>query len=169
MHDPNDVNRPSPTRRLGDGYEPHVDDVAGRLTYSLPVDSGFVSLSFSFEISETDLSVLLADPYRRALLEVASHTVLQRSMIRGNPPVTPADFRQIVNRTLHAAPDGVATFVAEVGREHNIDIDRYVRSAMSRRPVPPVPGEAPSDPQKGEHLTLSTCLRPRRGCAGSAR
>jgi hypothetical protein len=38
-------------RRMGDGYEPHVDDVAGRLVYSLPVDSGFQSTSFSIFVS----------------------------------------------------------------------------------------------------------------------
>ena len=29
--------------KLGDGYEPHVDEVDGQLVYSLPVDSSFVS------------------------------------------------------------------------------------------------------------------------------
>lgn len=49
-------------RRMGDGYEPHVDDVAGQMVYSLPVESGFMSTSFSFLIGDDDLAVLLSDP-----------------------------------------------------------------------------------------------------------
>jgi hypothetical protein len=56
-------------RRMGDGYEPHVDEVAGRLVYSLPVDSGFMSTSFSFLIGDDDLAILLSDEYRRAVLK----------------------------------------------------------------------------------------------------
>lgn len=41
-------------RLMGDGYEPHVTQEEGKLTYSLPVDSGFISYEFAFEISRHD-------------------------------------------------------------------------------------------------------------------
>ena len=124
---------PAPVRRMGDGYEPHVDDVAGRLVYSLPVDSGFVTLSFSYPLREHDLAVLLGDPWRRALLEVIAHTVLQRSMIRGNPEVTELDFAGIVAALLHSTPEALRAFVAGVDRDHNIGVEHYARVAMARR------------------------------------
>lgn len=134
---------PPPVRRMGDGYEPHVDEVAGRLIYSLPVDSGFVSLSFSYEVQEADLRTLLADPYRRAIMEVVAHTLLQRSMIRGNPEVTYTDFRRLMDRTLHSLPHDLATFVAEIDRDHNIGVEHFARAAMERRVAVPTDGERP--------------------------
>ena len=140
---PPDVNLPPSTRCMGDGHEPHVDEVAGRLVYSLPADSGFVGTSFSFEIGEADLRVLLADPHRRAILEVVAHTVLQRSMIRGNPEVAQADFRRLVDWTLHASPEKLATLVAEIDREHNMSVAHFVRATMTRRASAPADGESP--------------------------
>ena len=67
-----------PVRLMGDGYEPHVEQWGEQLSYSLPVDSGFVSFSFTFAIRQADLDVLLSDDYRRAVLEVIAHTLLQR-------------------------------------------------------------------------------------------
>ena len=49
-----------PIRLMGDRYEPHVDRVGDRLTYSLPVDSGIVSFSFTFDIFQADLEVLVS-------------------------------------------------------------------------------------------------------------
>lgn len=37
-------------RRMGDGYEPQVWQEGDRLIYSLPVESGFVSFDFTFDI-----------------------------------------------------------------------------------------------------------------------
>lgn len=123
-----------PTRRLlGDGYEPHVDDVGGCLIYSLPVDSGFVGRSFSFPIAERDLGVLLADPYRRAVLEVVAHAVLQRSMGRGKPEVTESDFRRLVDAVLHSIADDLERTIATVSREHNTSVAVFVEAAMRRR------------------------------------
>ncbi len=39
-----------PVCLMGDGYEPHVAQLGEQLSYSLPVDSGFVSFSFTFTI-----------------------------------------------------------------------------------------------------------------------
>jgi hypothetical protein len=126
----------APIRRLGDGYEPHVDDVADRLTYGLLVDSRFVGMAFSFEVAARDLEVLLADPYRRAVLEVAAHAILQRSMIRGNPIVTQVDFSDLVDRVLHDAPDALADTIAAIGRNHRTNVDHFARAALARRAAP---------------------------------
>ena len=124
----------APSRRLmGDGYEPHVDEEAGRLLYGLPVDSGAVGSAFSFDIRQADVDVLLADPYRRAVLEVVAHTVLQRSMLRGSRSVTEMDFAAIVSSVLHSAPEELRRFIETVDREHNIDMGYFVAQAMERR------------------------------------
>ena len=124
---------PVPVRLLGDGWEPHVDDIAGRLVYSLPVQSGVVTMSFAFPITPADLDVLRAERHRRAVLEVVAHTVLQRSMLRGAPEVTGRDFRDVLDRVLHGSVDELAAYVARSSREHGISIERYVRAAMERR------------------------------------
>lgn len=124
-------------RRLGEGYEPHVDEADGRLLYGLPVDSGFFSAAFEFPITGSDLERLLQDPYRRALLEVIAHTMLQRSMIRGNPPVTEAEFAGIAAQILHSTSDDLAGYVASVAQDHNINIDHFVSEAMRRRNAQP--------------------------------
>ncbi|UAJ10113.1 hypothetical protein [Polymorphobacter megasporae] len=132
---------PPAKRLMGEGYEAHVDDEAGRLIYSLPVDSGFVSLSFAYPIKQADLDVLLTDPYRRAVLEVVAHTVLQRSMIRGNPEVSQLDFGRLVDRTLHACAEAVAGLVAEIDRDHHMSVDHFVREALQRRSTGAVDGK----------------------------
>ena len=120
-------------RRLGDGYEPHVDENEGKLIYSLPVDSGHASAGFSFEILPQDLETLLADPYRRAALEVIAHTVLQRSMIRGNARVTQQAFGELVSQVLHGAPEALERFIDGVDRDHKTSVRFYVEQALARR------------------------------------
>lgn len=120
-------------RHLGDGYEPHVEEAFGKLTYSLPVDSGHVSTEFSFEIRAHDLDVLKADPYRRAVLEVVAHTVLQPSMMRGAARITQHDFDGLVSSILHSAPAALEELIERISRDHHIVIRRYVDDAMTRR------------------------------------
>lgn len=124
---------PPPVRRMGDGWEPHVDEVAGRLIYGFPVESGFATASFAFPVTERDLAVLLADPYRRAVLEVVTHTAYQRSMIRDARQVTERDARALVDAVLHAPDAELAVWLAAFDREHNIGVDHYARQAMARR------------------------------------
>ena len=131
---------PPSVRLQGDGWEPHVEDVAGRLIYGFPVASGHATASFAFPIARRDVEVLLADPYRRAALEVVTHTVFQRSMIRGNPEVTEAAFHAIVDTVLHASADELAGYVAAFDREHNIGADSYIRDAMARHAAAPKDG-----------------------------
>lgn len=123
----------APVRRLGEGYEPHVCEDGGKLTYSVPVDSSFVSVEFSFEIRRADLSVLLTNPYRRAALEVIAHTLLQHSMQRDAEAVGQAGFDDLLIKVLHTDAAELERFIASVGREHNIAISHYVEEIMARR------------------------------------
>ncbi|MGO7727923.1 hypothetical protein ACC713_10510 [Rhizobium johnstonii] len=113
-------------RRMGDGYEPHVDDVDGRLIYSLPVDSGHVSLSFEYEIEAGDLAVLLNDIYRRAVLHWVRHTKLQRTIIGTAEKISQADFRALLSEILHSPIDNVERLIQAVNREHNIHLQYYI-------------------------------------------
>ncbi|RXS95034.1 hypothetical protein [Silvibacterium dinghuense] len=120
-------------RRLGDGYEPHVDELADKLTYSLPVDSGFFSTSFSFDIARADLNVLLSDPYRRAALEIIAHTVLQRSLLPGAERVTQPAFDALVSQVLHSTPTLLENYIAEISQDYHIAIRVFIERAMARR------------------------------------
>lgn len=131
--DDHDQRFPPSVRLQGDGWEPHVEDVAGRLIYEFPVASGHATGSFTFPIEARDLDVLLADPYRRAALEVVTHTVFQRSMIRGNPEVTEMAFHAIVAKVLHTTADELAGYLAAFDREHTMTAEHSIRQAMRRR------------------------------------
>ncbi len=122
-----------PVRLMGDGYEPHVEQTGEQLSYSLPVDSGFLSFSFTFDIRQTDLDILLSDGYRRAVLEVTAHTLLQDSTLRGNPRFTQSDFDSLVSDTLHSTSDLLQAFITQVSREHHIVIEKYVQDILKRR------------------------------------
>jgi hypothetical protein len=103
-----------------------------QLSYSLPVDSGFVSFSFTFAIRQADLDVLLSDDYRRAVLEVIAHTLLQRSTSR-QCPFYPSDFDGLVADTLHSSRDFLEAFVVQVSKENHIVIEKYVHDILCRR------------------------------------
>lgn len=118
-------------RLMGEGYEPQVWQEGERLTYSLPVESGFVSFDFTFEIRQPDLDVLLADGYRRAVLEIVAHTLLQRASVRIN--FTQSDFDKLIAETLHASPEALQTLIARVSQDHHIGIAQYAQQIMARR------------------------------------
>ena len=109
----------------GDGYEPHVDDTDGRLIYSLPVDSGHISLSFEYEIEAGGLAVLLDDVYRRAVLHWVLHTKLQRTII-DTAKISQTDFRALLSEILHSPIDNVERLIQAVNREHNIHLQYYI-------------------------------------------
>ncbi|WP_296240247.1 hypothetical protein [uncultured Enterobacter sp.] len=121
------------TRVMGEGYEPYVEQSGDKLIYSLPVESGFVSFHFEFDILQTDLDVLLSDHYRRAVLEVTAHTLLQRSMLKGHKRFTQNDFDNLIATTLHASQEHLSAFISQINREHNISIEHYVNDIMNRR------------------------------------
>ncbi|WP_312690641.1 hypothetical protein [Kosakonia sp.] len=119
------------SRLMGEGYEPQVWQEGGRLTYSLPVESGFVSFDFTFEIQQPDLDVLLTDDYRRAVLEIVAHTLLQCASVRIN--FTQSDFDKLIADTLHASPEGLQALIARVSQDHHIGIEPYAQQIMARR------------------------------------
>ena len=127
-----EINRQS-VRLMGDGYEPHVTQEKGKLTYSLPVDSGFISYEFAFEISRHDLDILISDDYRRAVLEITAHTLLQRSTLTGYDRFTQKDFEKLVTSTLHSTHDFLQTFISQINHEHHIAIEHYVKEIIDRR------------------------------------
>ncbi|MGN7789364.1 hypothetical protein [Enterobacter sp. 22452] len=121
------------TRVMGEGYEPYVEQLGDKLIYSLPVESGFVSFHFEFDIRQTDLDVLLSDHYRRAVLEVSVHTVLQSSTLKGHKRFTQNDFDNLIATTLHASQEHLSAFISQINREHNISIEHYVNDIVNRR------------------------------------
>ena len=121
------------TRAMGEGYEPYVEQLGDKLIYSLPVESGFVSFHFEFDIRQTDLDVLLSDHYRRAVLEVSVHTVLQSSTLKGHKRFTQNDFDNLIATTLHASQEHLSAFISQINREHNISIEHYVNDIVNRR------------------------------------
>ena len=122
-----------PSRRIGDGWEPHVDEVGDELTYSIPVASGIVDGSFSFSITGDDLAVLLAEPYRRLVLQHSLHTLLQRTMMRGgDPSMTQQGFREVADLVLAAPVDEVERFIDRVDAANNIALRVFVDRDLER-------------------------------------
>ncbi|MEO3324096.1 hypothetical protein ABHD20_16010 [Enterobacter cloacae] len=121
------------TRVMGEGYEPYVEQLGDKLIYSLPVESGFVSFYFEFDILKTDLDVLLSDHYRRAFLEVTAHTLLQHSTLKGHKRFTQNDFDNLIATTLHAPQEHLSAFISQINREHNISIEHYVNDIVNTR------------------------------------
>jgi len=120
-------------RLMGNGYEPHVKRSGSHLTYSLPVDSGFASFSFTFDICQNDLDILLSDDYRRAVLEIIAHTLLQRSTMDGEHRFTQRDFDRLISETLYSKFDRLQVFIEQVTREKHISIEHYVQEIINRR------------------------------------
>ncbi|MHA0875603.1 hypothetical protein [Enterobacter pasteurii] len=120
-------------RLMGDGYEPYVDKLDDRLIYSLPVESGFLSFNFEFVICQVDLDVLLSDHYRRAVLEVTAHTLLQRSTLKGHDHITQHNFDELVFNTLHTTQEQLQEFISKFNREYHILIEHYVNEIVIQR------------------------------------
>ncbi|KQM88803.1 hypothetical protein ASE67_03560 [Sphingomonas sp. Leaf23] len=127
-----DRHFPPPARLLGDGWEPHVEAVAGRHIYAFPVASGHATFGIDFPIRQPDVDVLLSDPYRRAVLEVVTHTVFQQSSVAGNPAATQTGFEATVGKVLHGPEDALAAYLLAFDREHHIRTDVFIRQAMAR-------------------------------------
>ncbi|MDH0670923.1 hypothetical protein N5D18_10890 [Enterobacter hormaechei] len=120
-------------RLMGDGYEPYVNKLNDRLIYSLPVESGFFSFYYEFDIRQTDLDVLLSDHYRRAVLEVIAHTLLQHSTLKGHKRFTQNDFDNLIAITLHESQEHLSALISQINREHNMSIEHYVNDIVNTR------------------------------------
>ncbi|MCO6392562.1 hypothetical protein GTW25_16170 [Aliihoeflea aestuarii] len=126
----------SALRRMGEGFEPHVNEIGGRLYYSQLVGFGPSEVEFRFPIRQRDLAVLLDEPWRRAVLEVAGHYMLQHSTMPGRIRMTEADFRRVVRAVLHSTPEQLQRFITRVGRDYNVDVMFFASEAMARRTAP---------------------------------
>lgn len=142
MIDEYDRNFPPPVRLLGDGWEPHVETIAGRYIYAFPVTSGHATFDVDFPIRQADLGVLLSDPYRRAVLEVVTHTVFQRAAVPGNAAASQAGFDAMVERVLHGPADALAAYLEAFNRDQHIRTDVFIRQAMARYAAAAQEGEA---------------------------
>ncbi len=121
------------TRLLGNGYEPIVDDVGGKLVYSLPVDANGALTSQDFEITQADLAVLKADPYRYAILYRALDPLLQAAMRKDGRPFTQHDFRKLADAVLPAGDAQLKQFVAQYNQQHGATIDREADEFLKNR------------------------------------
>lgn len=120
-------------RRMGDGFEPHIDEIGGRLFYSQLVGFGPSEVEFRFPIRHSDLAVLRSDPWRRAVLEAVADRMLQYSAMPGRTKITNAHFRRIVQGVLHSTPDRLDRLIARVDRDYNSDVVFFAKEALARR------------------------------------
>lgn len=76
-------------------YEPFVVKQEGQLIYNLPVERGFASLCFSFEITPEHLAVLCSDDDRYYLLFAVLHCKYQSLQPKEAPRID-ASFDRIL-------------------------------------------------------------------------
>lgn len=113
-----------------------VEKRDGKLVYSLTVESGFVSCDFSFEIEARDRDILIADPYRRAVLYNVLHTLLQNTFgSSGQPPskFTQRQFRKVTSVVLFSRDSDLEQYVQKFSADHNIALEIYVAKQMARK------------------------------------
>lgn len=121
---------------LGEGWEPHVDEIEGQLIYSLPVDSGAVSLDFEFPIETKDLAILKVDKYRYAVLYFVLHEELQNKFgigHRSSQKMQTHEFRSLVNSILHSSDKELESYLKGFQRENKCDIHRQVSEFLARK------------------------------------
>jgi len=133
-------NRSEKIHHLGTGYEPHVDEADGKLIYSLPVDSSFVTLSFSFEIHWRDLEILKSDSYRYVALHLILHRLLQNTFgphlaQNGIEPArfTQNQFRNVVDDILHTDGTKLKNYVQKFSKDQNLALEIQITSHLDRR------------------------------------
>jgi hypothetical protein len=123
---------------LGVGWEPHVDEINGRLIYSIPVETSFVASSFEFEITSADLGVLKSNQYRYAVLFFSLHSLLQNTFgpsFAGKQ--VPDQFSQnefdlTVKKVLHSTDDELEAFIVRFDADNNISLKDYVTDFISQ-------------------------------------
>ena len=113
-----------------------VEKRDGKLVYSLTVESGFASCGFSFEIEARDRDILIADPYRRAVLYNVLHTLLQNTFgSTGQPPskFTQQQFRKVTSVVLFSPDSDLKQYVQKFSADHNIALEIYVAKQLARK------------------------------------
>jgi hypothetical protein len=114
-------------------YEGKIEEIDGKLKYSLVVESSFVSLAFSFDIENRDFDVLKKDQYRNAALFHLMHTLLQSTLgpdlaATGKKPTnfSQEQFRFIASRLLFSSELELKQFIDEFSVRHNIKLEKYI-------------------------------------------
>lgn len=79
------------------------------------------------------MDVLLSVHYRRAVLEVTAHTLLQRSTLNGHDRITQHNFDELVFNTLHTTQEQLQEFISKFNREYRILIEHYVNEIVIQR------------------------------------
>lgn len=101
---------------LGEGWELSAFKDGERLHISIPVESGFASTSYNFQISQQDFSILKESRYRRMALEYLLHEMLQPHLTRGDVGATDKECNAMITNVLH----GSATAIERViGKSRN--------------------------------------------------
>ena len=92
---------------LGEGWELSAFKDGERLHISIPVDSGFASRSYEFEISQQDFSILKESRYRRKALEYLLHEMLQPRLTRGDVGATDKECNVMITMVLHGSATAI--------------------------------------------------------------
>jgi hypothetical protein len=92
---------------LGEGWQLSAFKEGERLLIDMPVDSGFASQSYDFDISERDLSVLKESRYRRLVLDFLLHEMLQPRLTRGDVGATDTECYAMIAIVLHGSATAI--------------------------------------------------------------
>ena len=98
---------------LGEGWELSVFRDGERFLISIPVDSGFVSKSYDFEISQHDFSILKDCRYRRLALDYLLHEMLQPRLTQGEVGATDKECRAMIAIVLHGSATAIERAILE--------------------------------------------------------
>ncbi|MCP1308531.1 hypothetical protein [Paenibacillus tyrfis] len=109
-------------------YAPIVVERDGILIYYLPVESGFVSYHFEFQISEDHFHVLRDDEERYYFLFSALHHPFQLAATR----LSDAEVNEYFDLVLFGDRALVENFLTEKDRESNGAISNLVRILCER-------------------------------------
>lgn len=90
-------------RILGSGWELSVFRQNDRLFLGMPVDSGYVSMDFEFDLAQADLASLQGSRARCKLLEFILHERLQRRMTRRDFDGMEDEVQTVIKTVLHGS------------------------------------------------------------------
>jgi len=113
--------------RLTKGYSPVIYKSETGLTYSFPVSSGHLDMSFEFDISELDLDVLKSSNYRFQVLYYILFHEAQSTFWTGHPKprrYTAEEFEETKNKVLYKSEGDLQLFIKKFSKENNL-AERY--------------------------------------------
>jgi hypothetical protein len=120
------------TRLFGDGWMPILDrEDDGRLILGFPVDSGHVSFSVEFEVTEPEGEVVQTDPHRLALLFGVVFTDAQRRHTSRTLPV-PDEVLRTYARVLLLGGQNAASSLLDAAAKTDPSLRHMVRLLSSK-------------------------------------